>query len=70
MLTRRQSFQPWLEAGAFDIVQQDVTKVGGPGKQRQIAWVAREHGVRFIPHGWNTAVGLASDLQIASAFAD
>ena len=25
---------------------------------------------RFIPHGWNTAVGLASDLQLASAFPD
>jgi D-galactarolactone cycloisomerase len=32
--------------------------------------MAREHGVRFIPHGWNTAVGLASDLQIASASPD
>src|SRR5688572_12137720 len=70
VLTRRQSFQPWLEAGAFDIVQPDVTKVGGLSEQRRIAWTAREHGVRFIPHGWNTAVGLASDLQIASAFAD
>lgn len=70
VLTRRQSFQPWLEAGAFDIVQPDVTKVGGLSEQRRIAWMAREHGVRFIPHGWNTAVGLASDLQIASAIAD
>ena len=70
VLTRRQSFQPWLEAGALDIVQPDVTKVGGLSEQRRIAWTAREHGVRFIPHGWNTAVGLASDLQIASAFAD
>ncbi len=70
VLTRRQSFQPWLEAGAFDIVQPDVTKVGGLSEERRIAWMAREHGVRFIPHGWNTAVGLASDLQIASAFAD
>jgi L-alanine-DL-glutamate epimerase-like enolase superfamily enzyme len=70
VLTRRQSFRPWLEAGAFDIVQPDVTKVGGLSEQRQIAWMAREHGVRFIPHGWNTAVGLASDLQAASAFAD
>ena len=25
--------------------------------------------MRFIPHGWNTAVGLAADLQLASAFA-
>src|SRR6266567_580541 len=70
VLTRRQSFQPWLEAGAFDIVQPDVTKVGGLSEERRIAWMAREHGVRFIPHGWNTAVGLAADLQLASAFAD
>lgn len=70
VLTRRQAFQPWIEAGAFDIVQPDVTKCGGLSEQRRIAWSAREHGVRFIPHGWNTAVGLASDLQIASAFPD
>ena len=68
VLTRRQSFQPWLEAGAFDIVQPDVTKVGGISEERRIAWMAHEHGVRFIPHGWNTAVGLAADLQLASAF--
>ena len=70
VLTRRQSFQPWLEAGAFDIVQPDVTKVGGISEERRIAWMAEEHGVRFIPHGWNTAVGLAADLQLASAFRD
>jgi L-alanine-DL-glutamate epimerase-like enolase superfamily enzyme len=70
VLTRRQSFQPWLKAGAFDIVQPDVTKCGGLSEQRRIAWMARDRGVRFIPHGWNTAVGLASDLQMASAFAD
>jgi len=67
-LTRRQSFRPWLEAGAFDIVQPDVTKVGGISEERQIARMAQEHGIQFIPHGWNTAVGLAADLQLASAF--
>jgi D-galactarolactone cycloisomerase len=70
VLTRRQAFQPWLEAGAFDIVQPDVTKVGGITEERQIAWMARNHGIRFIPHGWNTAIGLAADLQLASAFPD
>ena len=70
VLTRRQSFQPWLEAGAFDIVQPDVTKVGGISEERRIGWMAQEHGVRFIPHGWNTAVGLAADLHLASAFPD
>ena len=70
VLTRRQSFQPWLEGGAFDIVQPDATKVGGISEARRIAWMAEAHGVRFIPHGWNTAIGLAADLQLASAFHD
>jgi D-galactarolactone cycloisomerase len=68
VLTRRQAFQPFLEARAFDIVQPDVTKVGGISEERRIAWMAQEHGIRFIPHGWNTAVGLAADLHLASAF--
>src|SRR5918997_1340330 len=67
VLTRRQAFAPWLRAGAFDIVQPDVTKVGGISEERRIGWLAQEHGVRFIPHGWNTAVGLAADLQLSSA---
>jgi D-galactarolactone cycloisomerase len=67
VFTRRQSFEPYLRAGAFDIVQPDVTKVGGMSEERRIAWTAQENGVRMIPHGWNTAVGLAADLQLASA---
>ena len=68
VLTRWQSFKPWLNARAFDIVQPDVTKVGGISDERRIAWMAQENGVRFIPHGWNTALGLAADLQLASAY--
>src|SRR5579871_5771330 len=67
VLTRRQSFQIWLECGAFDIVQPDVTKVGGISEERRIAWLAEDHNVTFVPHGWNTAVGLAADLQLVSA---
>jgi len=70
VLTRRQAFQPWLAARALDIVQPDVTKVGGITESRRIAWMAQDNGVRFVPHGWNTAVGLAADLQLASAFSD
>jgi D-galactarolactone cycloisomerase len=70
VLTRRQSFYPWLSRGAFDIVQPDVTKVGGISEERRIGWMAQENGVRFIPHGWNTVIGLAADLQLSSAFSD
>ncbi|MBS1851551.1 MAG: mandelate racemase/muconate lactonizing enzyme family protein [Acidobacteria bacterium] len=67
VLTRRQSFEPWIQAGAFDIVQPDVTKVGGISDERRIAWMAEDNGIQFIPHGWNTALGLAADLHLASA---
>lgn len=66
-LTRRQSYLPWFETGAIDIVQPDVTKVGGISEQIQIARQANAFGIKFIGHGWNTAVGLAADLQIAAA---
>lgn len=70
VLTRRQTFVPYLLRGAFDIVQPDTTKGGGLSDSRKIGWLAAERGARLIPHGWNTAVGLAADLQLASALPD
>jgi L-alanine-DL-glutamate epimerase-like enolase superfamily enzyme len=29
--------------------------------------MAYEHNVQWIPHGWNTAVGLAADLHLSAA---
>jgi D-galactarolactone cycloisomerase len=70
VFTRRQTFRPWFVQGALDIVQPDVTKVGGISEQRRIAWMANEFGIRYIGHGWNTALGVAADLQLASVFPD
>jgi D-galactarolactone cycloisomerase len=67
VLTRRQAFEPWIRLGALDIVQPDATKVGGISEYRRISWMAEDRGLRVIPHGWNTAIGLAVDLQLASA---
>ena len=68
VLTRRQSFIPFITQGAFDIIQPDVVKCGGISEWRRIANMAEDHGIQMIPHGWNTAVGLATDLQLSSAF--
>jgi len=70
VLTRRQSFLLWLSRGAFDVVQPDVTKVGGISEQRRIAWMAQDFGLKYIGHGWNTALGVAADLQLAAALPD
>jgi L-alanine-DL-glutamate epimerase-like enolase superfamily enzyme len=67
VLTRRQSFIPWIERRAVDVIQPDCTKVGGLSESRRIAWLAYDHNVSFVPHGWNTAVGLAADLHLVAA---
>ncbi len=67
VLTRRQAFLPWLQRRAFDYVQPDVTKVGGISEQHRIAQSADDHSILVVPHGWNTAIGLAADLQLVAA---
>jgi L-alanine-DL-glutamate epimerase-like enolase superfamily enzyme len=67
VLTRRQAFRPWIERRAVDILQPDCTKNGGLSESRRIAWLAYDHNVQVVPHGWNTAVGLAADLQFSAA---
>src|SRR3954449_1643121 len=67
VLTRRQSFRPFLERHAVDIIQPDATKCGGVSESWRIAWMAYDHNIQWVPHGWNTAIGLAADLALAAA---
>ncbi|MEZ4863584.1 MAG: mandelate racemase/muconate lactonizing enzyme family protein [Caldilineaceae bacterium] len=67
VLTRRQSFLPWIERGAVDIIQPDCSKVGGLSEARRIGWMAQDHNILLVTHGWNNAVGLAADLHLAAA---
>jgi D-galactarolactone cycloisomerase len=67
VLTRRQSFVEWIERRAVDYVQPDVTKVGGLTEEHRIGQYADDHSILMVPHGWNTAVGLAADLQLVCA---
>ncbi len=67
VLTRRQSFLPFITGRALDIIQPDVTKCGGLGEARRLGWLAYDHGVLLVPHGWNTGVGVAADLALVAA---
>lgn len=66
-LVGRHAFRSYIEGGALDVVQPDVSKVGGISEQRRIAESAEDHGLRYVGHGSYTAVGVAADLQLASA---
>jgi D-galactarolactone cycloisomerase len=67
VLTRRQSFWPFLQRHAVDIIQPDATKCGGLTEAWRIGWMAYEHNILMVPHGWNTGIGLAADLHLTAA---
>lgn len=67
VLTRRQTFLPWIERRAVDYLQPDVTKVGGLSEQHRIGQYADDHNILVVPHGWNTGIGLAADLHLTAA---
>jgi L-alanine-DL-glutamate epimerase-like enolase superfamily enzyme len=56
-----------LAAGAADIVQPSVTKVGGLGEMRKIAALAAAAGVTFVPHSYYFGPGLAATLHLCAA---
>jgi D-galactarolactone cycloisomerase len=53
-----------LAAGAFDIVQPDVSICGGVAPLLEIADRAAGHGVAVIPHACNGGILLATTLQV------
>jgi L-alanine-DL-glutamate epimerase-like enolase superfamily enzyme len=66
VLTRRQTFQPWLEAHAFDIVQPDVTKVGGISEERRIALDGTRSWAQDDPARLEHGRGVGSRSAISS----
>ena len=55
---------PHAQAATQVVAKVDISE------QRRIAWMAYDLGIKYVGHGWNTALGLAADLQMASAFPD
>lgn len=61
------AFREILAAGAADIVQPSVTKVGGLGEMRKIATLAAAANVTLVPHSFYFGPGLAATLHLIAA---
>lgn len=64
-LATRYEFQAWLDHHALDILQPDVTCVGGLTEARKIALLAEYWRVPVVPHIWWTGVGMMANLHFA-----
>jgi D-galactarolactone cycloisomerase len=60
-------FARLIEARAVDIVQPDLTLCGGLDQARAIAMLCQLHNIRFSPHVWGSAVGLAAAVHFMAA---
>jgi L-alanine-DL-glutamate epimerase-like enolase superfamily enzyme len=60
-------FRAILDAGAADIVQPSVTKVGGLLEMKKIATLAAAANVTLVPHSYYFGPGLAATLHFAAS---
>ena len=66
-LFSRWDFRPFLESGAIDLVQPDVSHAGGISEMRRIAAMAETYDVGFAPHCPIGPIALAACLHVAAS---
>lgn len=64
------NFEQMFLAGAVDIAQPSVTKIGGISPMMEIVALARQHGVMVTPHCPYFGPGLLASIHIAATFAE
>jgi L-alanine-DL-glutamate epimerase-like enolase superfamily enzyme len=62
-------FKAAFEAGAQDIAQPSVTKIGGPSAMIEIAALCKAYGVRLVPHNAYFGAGYLASLHCNAALA-
>jgi L-alanine-DL-glutamate epimerase-like enolase superfamily enzyme len=60
-------FRAIVEAGAVDVAQPSVTKVGGLSELRKVAAVVATANVTLVPHAFYYGAGLAATVHFAHA---
>ena len=62
-------FKHMFQAGAVDVAQPSVTKIGGITEMRKVMILADAFNVRVVPHSPYFGPGLLATLQLLSAWA-
>ena len=66
-LTTKAEFAPLLQAGAAQILQPALGRVGGIGEARKIAALAETHNAHVAPHLYAGPVEWAANVQLGAA---
>jgi L-alanine-DL-glutamate epimerase-like enolase superfamily enzyme len=60
-------FQNLMDVGAIDVVQVDVTRVGGLARSKRIGWDSAERHRLCVNHSYKTGVNIAASLHFVAA---
>lgn len=60
-------FAQLIDVGAVDIVQPDVTFVGGPAAFHRVSALAQAAGITTVPHVWGSGVTFSANLHTVLA---
>jgi D-galactarolactone cycloisomerase len=60
-------FRTLIDAGAADVVQPSMTKLGGLSEMRRVAVLAAAANVTLVPHAFYYGPGLAASVHFATA---
>src|SRR5438093_3798346 len=61
-------FQQMMDLGGIDVVQVDVTRVGGLARAKRIGWASYERHRLCVNHSYKTGVNIAASLHVLAAF--
>jgi L-alanine-DL-glutamate epimerase-like enolase superfamily enzyme len=60
-------FQQMMDVGGIDVVQVDVTRVGGLSRSKRIGWDSAERHRLCVNHSYKTGVNIAASLHFVAA---
>jgi L-alanine-DL-glutamate epimerase-like enolase superfamily enzyme len=60
-------FQQMMDVGGIDVVQVDVTRVGGLTRSKRIGWDSAERHRLCVNHSYKTGINIAASLHFVAA---
>jgi L-rhamnonate dehydratase len=60
-------FQQMMDVGGIDVVQVDVTRVGGLARSKRIGWDSSERHRLCVNHSYKTGINIAASLHFVAA---
>ncbi len=66
----RASFIELMDRGGIDVVQVDVTRVGGLTEAKKIAYLAADRGLPCINHSFTTDINVAASLHLLASISN